>query len=108
MAPHSCLGPFVDCYSVAKISLGTRALVSQYSFLCSASHDYNVPQLPLVVGPIAIGDKAWVAADAFVGLGVTIGEGAVVGARSVVTRDVAAWTVVAGHPAQELKKRSPF
>ncbi|MDA8106813.1 MAG: acyltransferase [Nitrospiraceae bacterium] len=53
--------------------------------------------------PIVINDKAWVGFDAVILKGVTIGEGAVVGARSVVTRDVDPWTVVAGNPARVIR-----
>lgn len=105
MREGSCLGPDVDCYCVDKVVLGEWATVSQYSFLCTATHDYRNPRMPLVTGPITIGDRAWVAADVFVGHGVTIGEGAVVGARSCVYRDVASWTVVGGNPAKPIGNR---
>ena len=105
MENHSCLGDFVDCYSVDKIHLGTHATVSQYSYLCTASHDYTRRALPLVTAPIHIGADAWVTADVFVGPGVTVGEGAVVGARSTVTRDVPPWTVVAGSPPRVIGPR---
>jgi len=105
MGDHSCLGSDVDCYSVAPIVIGPHATVSQYCFLCTASHDIEQPDLPLVASPIEIGEGAWVAADAFIGPGVKVGVGGVVGARSSVFRDVAAWTVVAGNPARFLKQR---
>ena len=60
---------------------------------------------PLITASITIHSFAWVAADAFVGMGVTIGEGAVVGARAVVFKDVEPWTIVGGNPAKDLKKR---
>lgn len=104
----SCLSDHVDCYSVAPISIGAYATVSQYSYLCSASHDYRVPSLPLVAAPIVIEADAWVAAAAFVGPGVRIGEGAIVGARTTVTGDVAPWTVVAGSPPIALGQRPQF
>ena len=105
MAAHSCLSPHVDCYSVNTVRIGAYATVSQYSFLCTATHNADLPEMPLVTAPITIGDHAWVAADVFVGPNVTIGEGAVVGARSTVIRDVKPWTVVAGHPVRTLRKR---
>lgn len=105
MGEHSCLSHFVDCYCVDKITIGAHATVSQYAFLCAATHDISDPHMQLVTRPIAIGDGAWVCAGAFVGPGVTIGEGAVAGARAVVTKDVAAWQVVAGNPAVFKKKR---
>jgi putative colanic acid biosynthesis acetyltransferase WcaF len=105
MCDHSCLSHFVDCYCVAPIKIGAHSTVSQYSYLCAATHDIERPDMPLVAAPITIGDGAWVAADVFVGPGVTIGDGAVVGARSSVFKDVPPWTVVVGTPAKVIKKR---
>jgi putative colanic acid biosynthesis acetyltransferase WcaF len=106
MGPHSCLSPHVDCYSVDSIRIGAFATVSQYSFLCTASHDPDTPDMRFTTAPIIIGDHAWIAADVFVGPGVTIGEGAVVGVRSTVLKNTPPWTVVAGKPARLLRKRS--
>jgi putative colanic acid biosynthesis acetyltransferase WcaF len=105
MGDHSCLSENVDCYSVDEITIGTQAVVSQGAFLCCASHDITSPIMELTYKPIVIGPQAWVAAKAFVGPGVRIGEGAVVGACAVVTKDVDPWTVVAGNPAKFIKKR---
>jgi len=107
MEEGSCLGDHVDCYAVDRITLEPYATVSQYAFLCTASHDYTVDGMPVVTAPIRIGRQAWVAADVFIGPGVTIGEGAVVGARSSVYRNVEPWTVVGGNPARVMKKREP-
>lgn len=106
MGDHSCLSFFVDCYCVAPIKLGAHSTVSQYSYLCAASHDFEHPNMPLVTAPITIGDGAWLAADVFVGPGVTIGDGAVVGARSSVFADVPPWTIAAGSPAVPLRARA--
>jgi putative colanic acid biosynthesis acetyltransferase WcaF len=108
MQAHSCLADDVDCYCVAPITLGAHATVSQYSYLCAASHDYRDPSMPLIVAPIVIESYAWIAADVFIGPGVTVAEGAVVGARSTVIHDVAPWTVVAGSPATHRGVRSAF
>jgi putative colanic acid biosynthesis acetyltransferase WcaF len=105
MGDHSCLARKVDCYCVAKIKIGDHATVSQYTYLCSATHDYEKAGMPLVTAPIIIGVGAWVAADVFVGPGVTVGDGAVVGARASVFKDVEPWTVVVGNPARFLKRR---
>jgi len=105
MGENSCLGDNVDCYSVDKIRLGASVTISQYSYLCTATHDYEDPLMPLVTAPITIGSGVWICADVFVGPGVTVGEGAVVGARSSVFRNVEAWTVAAGNPARPIKKR---
>lgn len=95
----------VDCYCVDKISLGDKVAVSQRSFLCTASHAIDTLEKPLVHSPIVIHDHAWICAEAFVGPGVTVGQGAVVAARAAVTRDVPPWHVVAGVPARTLKTR---
>jgi putative colanic acid biosynthesis acetyltransferase WcaF len=107
MHDHSCLSHFVDCYCVDKITLERYATVSQHSFLCTATHEYNKRDMPLVTGPIHIGEHAWVTASVFIGPGVSIGQGAVVGAHSSVTRDVAPWVVVAGCPAKQVGVRNP-
>lgn len=108
MADHSTLANDVDCYCVAPVTLGAYATVSQYSYLCTASHDFRDPAFPLVTAPIAIEADAWIAADAFVGPGVVVGRGAVVGARSTVLKDVEAWTFVAGQPARKRGERPRF
>jgi putative colanic acid biosynthesis acetyltransferase WcaF len=105
MGTFACLAPYVDCYNVAPVTIGAGAVVSQYSYLCAATHDYTKVSLPLIPLAIAIGPRAWVCADVFVGPGVTVGEGAVVGARSSVYKDVEPWHVVAGNPARTLKRR---
>ncbi len=105
LGDYSVLGDRVDCYCVAPIVIGAHAVVSQYSYLCAASHDEKDPGFALRTAPIRIGEGAWVAADVFVGPGVTIGEGAVVGARSSVFKDVEPWVVAVGTPARMIRKR---
>jgi putative colanic acid biosynthesis acetyltransferase WcaF len=87
------------------IRLGRNATVSQYAYLCTGTHDISDPHMKLVTAPIIIGDSAWVCADTFIAPGVTLGEGAVAGARSSVYKDVEPWTVVGGNPAKFIKKR---
>jgi putative colanic acid biosynthesis acetyltransferase WcaF len=105
MGEHSCLADGVDCYCVAPIELGAFALVSQRSFLCAATHDHRDPEFPLVPKPIVIGARAWVAAEAFVGPGVTVGDNAVIGARAVVVKDVSPSAIVVGNPARAIGHR---
>ena len=105
MGENACLADDVNCYNVAPIVLEDNVTVSQGAYLCTASHDIMDIKHPLIVKPITIEKGAWVAAEAFVGMGVTIHEGAVVGARAAVFKDVDAWTVVGGNPAKFIKKR---
>ncbi len=93
-------------YTQGKITIGKRAVISQGAHLCAGTHDYNLPGFPLYTKPIIIGDHAWVAAEAFIHPGITIGEGCVIGARSVVTKDMPGWMVCAGHPCKPIKERS--
>ncbi len=105
MEAYSCIASDVDCYNVAHITIGANSTVSQGAYLCTASHDITNPLNPLITAPIIIEDQAWVAAEAFVGMGITIGQGAVVGARAAVFKSVEPWTVVGGNPAKFIKKR---
>jgi len=95
----------VTLYSQARITIGRRAVVSQGSHLCTGTHDYARRGHPLVTKPIRVGDHAWVAAEAFLLPGVAVGEGTVIGARSVVTHDMPDWTICAGNPCRALRKR---
>lgn len=105
MGPYACLSENVDCYTVDNIVIGSQATVSQGVKLCSAGHDVSSRIMELTTSPIHIGENVWVAGWSIVLPGVTIGEGAVVGAGAVVTKDVEPWTVVAGNPAKFIKKR---
>ena len=99
MGDDSCISEYVDCYCVDKIQIGSSSTVSQYSFLCTASHDYSKASMPLVIAPISIGDKAWITSDVFIGPGVRIGNGAVVIARSSVFKNIPDWAIARGNPA---------
>jgi putative colanic acid biosynthesis acetyltransferase WcaF len=105
MGECSCLGRWVDCYCVDKITVEAHATVSQYSYLCTAGHDIRDRRMPLTTKPIMVRRYAWVAAGAFIGPGVTIGEGAVVGARGCVYKSVRPWLVVGGNPARVIGRR---
>ena len=105
MGEYACLGPHVNCYCMATISLAEHALVSQGGHLCAGTHDIDDPNFQLTTKSIRIGSRSWVAAEAFVGPGVTIGEGAVLGARGVTFKDLEPWMVYAGNPAREVRKR---
>ena len=105
MGAYACLSENVDCYAVDAIVVGDQATVSQGTKLCTASHDISSKIMELATKPISIGANAWVAGWSIVLPGVTIGEGAVVGTGSVVTKDVEPWTVVGGNPAKFIKKR---
>ncbi|HXM94765.1 MAG TPA: putative colanic acid biosynthesis acetyltransferase [Candidatus Dormibacteraeota bacterium] len=106
MGEFSVIGDTVEIYNLAPIRIGANSVVSQRSYLCTATHDYTKSNFPIYSLPITIGTSAWIAAAAFVAPGITVGEGAVVGACSVVTKDVPPWTVCAGNPCGVIKPRS--
>jgi putative colanic acid biosynthesis acetyltransferase WcaF len=103
---NSCLGPYVDCYNQSKICIGSNTIISQKTYLCASSHDYNKKDFPLLLKPIQIGNGVWIAADAFIGPSVSIGHNAVIAARAVVVRDVKENSVVGGNPAKFIKTRN--
>jgi len=103
---NTTIGPRVICYCQDRITIGDRAIVSQGAHLCAGSHDISDERFQLITKPIVIEDRAWIAAECFVGPGVKIGEGAVLGARGVAFKDLSPWTVYVGNPAQRIKART--
>lgn len=108
MGHRACLGPEVICYNQDWVVLEDDAIVSQYSYLCTAGHDVdhdNTADSGLITAPIVLRRGAWVGSRAYIGMGVEIGDGAVVGATASVYKSVEPWSVVGGNPAKVIKKR---
>lgn len=105
LGDNCAIGDHVILYALGPITVGARATVSQNAHLCAGSHDYRQSDMPLIKPAISIGTDCWVAADAFVGPGVTIGDRAILGARAVTTKDVPDGTVAVGNPAKVISKR---
>lgn len=105
MDAHACMGPRVICYNMAPIHLGEKSIVSQGAHLCAGSHDIGDPNHQLITSPIMIREGAWVAAEAFIGPGLTIGENAVIGARTVLFKNADPNGVYIGNPAKFIKYR---
>ncbi|MEM9752950.1 MAG: hypothetical protein AAF916_06145 [Planctomycetota bacterium] len=106
IGPDTAIGEHAHLYCLGPVTLGSRVTISQNSHLCAGSHDYRDPALmPLLREPIQVQDDAWVAADAFVGPGVTLGEGTLLGARGAAFKDLRPWTIYGGNPARELGPR---
>lgn len=101
----SAIGEWALIYNLGQVNIGRHVILSQRTHLCAGTHDYTERTLPLKTSPISIEDQAWICADAFIGPYVIVGEGAVVGARAVATKNIEPWTVVAGNPAKFIKRR---
>ena len=105
MEEGACLGPGVECYNIAKVHIGARAIISQGTSLCTGTHDYQDPCFQLLAKPIHIGQEAWVCAQCFIAPGVSVGDRAVIGVRSLCLKDMPEGMVCAGHPCQVIKER---
>lgn len=99
------VGDRVYLYSLGTISIGANTVISQFSHLCAGTHDFERTDFPLLRVPIRIGSHCWIAAESFVGPGVTVGDGVVVGARGGVVKDLPPWTVCVGSPAKPIGPR---
>ena len=102
---HSWLGEDAWLMNLEQITIGNNVCISQRAILCTGNHDWLAPAFDLIVKPIIVEDKVWIGANAFVGPGVTLHEGCVVTAGSVVTKDMPAWTICGGNPCVPLKPR---
>ena len=102
---YAWIGDNAELYSLGEIDIGAHAVVSQGSYLCAGDHDYTDPSFPIRSHRVVVGAQAWVAADVFVAPGVTIGEGAVIGARSSVFTDMPPGMVCMGYPCRPVKPR---
>ena len=102
----SSIGEDAFIYNLGKVHIGSKVTISHRAQLCAGTHDYSKPNLPLLKPPITIKDEAWICASSFVGPGVTVNEGAIVGACAVVVKDVDPWMIVVGNPAKVVGKRT--
>jgi len=88
------------------LTIGNNVNISHYTLIQTLTHDPQNPDFVCLCKPVVIEDHVWIGARAIISPGVRIGEGAVVGAGSVVTRDVGPYTIVAGNPARFIKERT--
>lgn len=105
MEDNSIIGENCNCYNPAVIHLKSQTVISNNVSFVTASHRIESKKHELIFMPIVIQSYSWVASEAYIGMGVTVGEGSVVAARAVVVKDVEPWTVVGGNPAKFIKKR---
>jgi putative colanic acid biosynthesis acetyltransferase WcaF len=105
LGDHTAVGDFAILYSLGRITTGRYVTISQYAHLCAGTHETRTRAMTLIRSPITLGDDVWIAADAFVGPGVTIGERTVLGARASAFKDLPAGVMAVGNPAKEMKVR---
>lgn len=108
MGAGSTLGSGVNVYNQGLISIERNVVISQGAYLCASTHNYNEPLHPLILAPILVKSNAWICTEAFVGPGVIVSEGVVIGARAVVIKNTDAWGVYAGNPATKVNVRKRF
>lgn len=108
MEAGSVLGWRSFAYTQDRIVIGEHAIISQFSMLVTGTHDVDSETFQLFTKPIHIGSHAWIAANTFVGPGVTVGEGAVLGGAGVAFRNLEPWTIYGGNPAQKIRERRRF
>jgi putative colanic acid biosynthesis acetyltransferase WcaF len=106
LAHRACLGDRAAAYSLGPIHIGEGATIAQEAYLCTGTHDFSRPNLPLQTAPIRIGADAFIGARALVLPGVEIGERAIIGAGAVVTKNVPPSTIVVGNPARPIGTRT--
>ena len=102
---YAWIGDDVVLYSLGDINIGDNAVISQRSYVCTGDHDYTKSDFPIRSRKIVVGDQAWLAADVFIAPGVSIGAGAVIGARSSVFQDMPAGMLCMGYPCKPVKTR---
>jgi len=105
LGEHVLVGPGARIYNQGQVSVGAHSVISQRAHVCASSHDIADPDFQLVLRPVTIGNRCWIAAEAFVGPGVTMGKGAVLGARAALFEDAEEWGVYSGNPARLIKRR---
>jgi putative colanic acid biosynthesis acetyltransferase WcaF len=105
MRHRACLGEYANAYSLGRIQVLEGATVAQEAYLCTGTHDFKDPSLQLITKPITIGKNSFIGARAMILPGVSIGDQAIVGAMSVVSKDVPDHQIVAGNPAKKIGER---
>lgn len=102
---RACLGDRANAYTLGPIEIHEHATIAQEAYLCTGTHAFDRPELNLITAKVTIGAHAFIGARAFIMPGVTIGKSAVIGACSLVTRDVGASMIAAGNPAKVIRRR---
>jgi len=105
------VGRFTTMIANCKIEIGQDCLISPFCYIIDSNHSYQ-KRLPIRsqeynISPVIIGDDVWIGVGSVVLKGVTIGTGSVIGARSVVIKDIPESVIAVGSPAKVVKERVP-
>lgn len=102
---NSWIGDETVIYSLGQIHIGSNVAIAHRVYLCTGHHEIDKVTFDILAKPIVIEDEVWLTNDVFVGPGVTIGRGSVIGARSSVFADMPSGMVCFGYPCVAVKKR---
>ncbi len=105
MGERSTIGADTEIQNFVPVTIGRHVVISQRNYICTSTHDHTHPYFPLISTPIAIGSQSWVATECFLGPGAQVGEGTVIGVRSIVNKPMPAWMVCGGNPCRPLVER---
>ena len=100
------IGPGARLYNQGKIAIGAWTVISQRAHLCASTHRIDDPDFQLECRPIVVGERCWVATEAFVGPGVTMGDGAVLAARGALFENAEEDGIYRGNPAALVRQRT--
>ena len=101
----STIGDRAILYCLGPVTIGRNVTISQGAHICAGSHDSRKRSMPLLRPSVEIGDEAWIAADAFIGPRVRVGEGVILAARGVALENLEPWSIYRGNPAVRVKAR---
>lgn len=105
LGERAVVGPGAILYNQGRISIGARSVISQRAHLCASTHNVHDPRFALETRPITVEPGCWVAAEAFVGPGVRMAAGAVLGARGALFTDAEPMAIYRGNPAARIGTR---
>jgi len=105
MGEYSTIGANTEIQNFVPVVIGRHVVISQRNYIVTSTHDHTHPNFPLISTPITIGSQSWVASECVLGPGAQIGEGTIIGVRSVVDKPMPPWTVCSGNPCRPITER---
>jgi maltose O-acetyltransferase len=108
IADFVSIAPFVHIWGNGGVRLGKCTMIASHTAITSVTHDYAQSEMykTLITKPVEIGEHVWIGSHSVIMPGIRVGNGAVIGAGSIVTHDVPPFTIVNGVPARVVKTRN--